>query len=186
MSVFEGVLLFFHDVGLYDVVLPFLLVFTLVYALLEKTRVLGVERVGDQEFTKRNVNSMVAFVIGFFVVASSQLVAIISEIMANVVLLLILIVFFMLLVGTMDRDRKEGFQLEGWTRKAFYVIMFVGIILIFLNAFGWLQLIWEYILWNWDSQFMGIILLFLVILGLMAFVISDPERKKTTKTDSDD
>lgn len=186
MSVFEGVLVFFQDIGMYTVVLPFLLVFTLVYALLDKTRVLGVESIGDETYPKKNVNAMVAFVIGFFVVASSQLVAIISEIMANVVLLLILITFFMLLVGAMDREKKEGFQLEGWTRKAFYGIMFVGILLIFLNAFGWLQLMWDYLVYNWDSQFVGIILTFIVILAMMAFVIHDPDKKNKTKESKED
>lgn len=174
MSVFGGVLLFFHDVGMYDVVLPFLLVFTIVFALMEKTRVLGVEKVGDKEFTRKNVNSMVAFCIAFFVIASTQLVAIISEITANMVLLLILLVCFMLLVGTMHKEDSKGFALEGWTKKTFYVIMFVGIILIFLNALGWLQLVWDYMQLNWDSQFVGIIILLAVIIGLMAFVMSTP------------
>ncbi len=178
MSVFQGVLLFFHDVGVYDVVLPFLLVFTLVYALLEKTKILGTERVGDKEFTKKNVNAMIAFVIAFFVIASAQLVAIISEITANVVLLLLLITCFMLLVGTMEKDTKEGFALSGWPKKAFMTIMFVGIILIFLNAFGWLQLLWGYLIMNWDSQFVGIIVLLGAVIGLMAFVMSTPGGEK--------
>ena len=181
MSVFGGVLTFFSDVGVYDVVLPFLLVFTLVYALLEKTKVFGVERIGDKEFTKKNINSMVAFVMGFFVIASTQLVAIISEITANIVLLLLLITFFMLLVGAMEKDKKEGFALEGWSKKAFYVIMFAGIILIFLNAFGWLQLLWDYIVLNWDSQFVGIIVLLGAIIGLMAFVMNTPKEAKEEK-----
>jgi hypothetical protein len=53
MSVFEGVLVFFQDIGMYTVVLPFLLVFTLVYALLDKTRVLGIEKIGEHEYPKR-------------------------------------------------------------------------------------------------------------------------------------
>ncbi len=178
MSVFEGVLVFFHDVGVYDVVLPFLLVFTLVYALLEKTRVFGVERVGDKEFTKKNVNSLVAFCIAFFVVASSQLVAIISEIVANTALLLVLLICFMLLVGSMHRDSKEGFQLDGWTKHAFYAIMFVGILLIFLNALGWLQLGWNYLVLYWDTQFVGMIMLLVVLLLLILYVVHTPGGKK--------
>lgn len=181
MSVFEGVLVFFRDVGVYEVVLPFLLVFTLVYALLEKTKVLGVEKVGDQEFSRRNANSMIAFVAGFFVVASTQLVAVINEVVANMVLLLILLICFMLLVGSMHKETKEGFELSGWTKHAFYAIMFVGMILIFLNALGWLQLAWDYLAFNWDSQFVGIIMLFAAILGLMLFVMHTPSDKKDEK-----
>lgn len=179
MSVFGNVLIFFRDIGLYDVVLPFLLVFTIVYALLDKTRVLGVERVGDKELAKRNINSMVAFVIGFVVVASTQLVAMINQILAHTVMLLLLIVLFMLLVGTMHKDTKEGFELEGWYKNVFYVIMFVGILLIFLNAFGWLQLIWGFLAGGWNSQIVGIVVLILVLLGVMWFVTYTPERKQS-------
>jgi small-conductance mechanosensitive channel len=181
MSIFGGVLLFFHDLGLYDVVLPFLLVFTIVYALLEKTKILGVEKVGEKEFTKRNIDSMAAFVIAFFVIASTQLVAIISEVTANMVLLLILLVCFMLLVGTMHKEEEKGFELKGFYKHAFYVIMFVGIILIFLNALGWLQLAWDYLVLNWDSQFVGIIVLLGSIIGLMAFVMHTPKEAKEEK-----
>ncbi len=179
MSMFQNVLIFFSDIGMYDVVLPFLLIFTIVYALLDKTRVLGVERVGDKEFPKRNINSMVAFVVGFIVVASTQLVAMISQIIAHTVMLLLLIFLFMLLAGTMQRDDGEGFQLDGWYKNAFMVIMFVGIILIFLNAFGWLQALWVWLLRSWNSQFLGVIVTFLIFAGVIWWVTQDPSRKSS-------
>ncbi len=40
-TVFRSAISFLNDIGLYDVVLPFLLVFTLVFAILEKTKLLG-------------------------------------------------------------------------------------------------------------------------------------------------
>ena len=40
---FVGAIAFMDKLGVYDVVLPFLLVFTLIYAFLEKTKVFGVE-----------------------------------------------------------------------------------------------------------------------------------------------
>ncbi len=183
MSVFGDVLIFFRDIGLYDVVLPFLLVFTIVFALLEKTRVLGVEKIGDKELPRKNANSLAAFVIAFFVVASAQLVAIINEMASNVVLLLLLLTFFMLLVGTMEKETKEGFALTGWPKKAFMVIMFVGIFLIFLNATGWLQLGWDYLMMNWDSQFVGMIALFVVLIAMMAFVVWTPSSGGESKKD---
>lgn len=183
MSVFQNVLIFFEEIGMYDVVLPFLLIFTIVYALLDKTRVLGVERIGDKEFPKRNINSMVAFVVGFIVVASTQLVAIISQIIANTVMLLLLIFLFMLLAGTMQRDDGQGFQLDGWYKNAFMVILFVGIILIFLNAFGWIQGLWYWLLGSWNSEFLGVIIMLLIFVGVIWWVTSDPTRKNATKGD---
>lgn len=176
--VFEGVLVFFQDVGVYTVVLPFLLVFTLVFALLEKTKVLGLEKIGDNEYPKKNLNAMIAFCAGFFVVASAQLVSVINQVVANSVLLLLLLTLFMLLVGSMDRDKKEGFQLDGWPRKAFMAIMFVGILLVFLDATGWLYDIWFYLISYWDTQFVGMIILLAVIIALMFFVTSTPKHEK--------
>ena len=42
-SVFRDVIDFFFQLGIYDVILPFLLIFTIVFAILEKTRVFGTE-----------------------------------------------------------------------------------------------------------------------------------------------
>ena len=82
---FSGVISFFDKIGVYDIILPFLLVFTIVFAILEKTKILGTEKIGDREVTKKNLNSMVAFVMAFLVIASARLVAVINEVMANVV-----------------------------------------------------------------------------------------------------
>ena len=85
VSTFRGALEFFQDIGIYDVVLPFLLIFTIVYAIFEKTKVLGTEEISGVKFAKKNLNAMVAFVIAFMVVASSKLVEIITEVSSNVV-----------------------------------------------------------------------------------------------------
>ncbi|MBW2999610.1 hypothetical protein KY339_02955, partial [Candidatus Woesearchaeota archaeon] len=57
-TVFRGALDFFAEIGVYDVVLPFLLVFTIVFAVLEKTRILGVEKVRDHEYSKKPLNAV--------------------------------------------------------------------------------------------------------------------------------
>ena len=87
-SAFREVIEFFQDIGLYDVVLPFLLVFTIVFAILEKTRVFGTEKIEGNEYTKKNLNAVTAFVIAFFVVASSKLVEIITTVSSYTVILL--------------------------------------------------------------------------------------------------
>ena len=85
---------FFQDFGLFDIVLPFLLVFTIVYAILDKTRLLGtIKTEKDQEIPNKNLNSMVAFVIGLLVVATANVVRAINESLPNIILLLVLIRF---------------------------------------------------------------------------------------------
>lgn len=168
-SIFRGMIDFLGKIGVYDIILPFLLVFTIVFAILEKTKILGVEKVGERVVTKKNINSMVAFVIAFLVIASTKLVAVINEVMANVVLLLILGVSFLLLVGTFFADKE--FTLETfptWT-KIFMILMFLGIVLIFLNALGWLNYLLA-LLENWPADWAASIIFMIVIIGFIVFI----------------
>ena len=81
-SVFRGGVEVLADIGVYDVVLPFLLVFTIVFAILEKTKVLGVDKIDGQEIGKKNLNSMIAFVVALLVIASTQIIGIINQVMS--------------------------------------------------------------------------------------------------------
>ena len=69
---------FFREFGLFDIVLPFLLIFAIVFAVLEKTRILGVNKVGDEEIPNKNLNAMVAFVLAMIVVAAANIVSVIN------------------------------------------------------------------------------------------------------------
>jgi len=125
-TILGNVILFFDKIGIYDVVLPFILVFAIVYAILEKSRILGMVKQGDKEYTNKNVNSLVAFVISFFVIASAQLVEIIAQVSSQVVILLLLSVFFLLLIGSFMATEKE-MALEGPLQTFFIGVMLVGI-----------------------------------------------------------
>jgi len=174
-SGFRAVITFLGKMGVYDVILPFLLVFTIVFAILEKTKILGMEKVGDKTLTKKNLNAMVAFVVAFLVIASTQLVATINSVMANVVLLLILGVSFLLLVGVFFGDKE--FTLENFPKWVtfFMVLMFIGIVLIFLNALDWLRYILALFVY-WDAEWATGIIFVLIILGFMFYIVREPKQ----------
>jgi len=129
-STFGKAIVFMRDLGVYDVILPFLLIFTVLFAILERTRVLGTESAGEETYTRKNLNAMVAFIVAFLVVASSRLVAIINEALANIMLLLLLVIFFVLLVGVFYKE-GEPIILESAWKWIFSIIMFLGISSIF-------------------------------------------------------
>lgn len=183
MSVFGDSIQFLAKLGIYDVVLPFLLVFTIVFAILEKTKILGIEKgKDDREYTKKNLNAMVAFVMGFLVVASAQLVAVINKTMSQVFILLLLIICFLMLAGSFHQQTKEGFFLkDGFYKNAFMVIVFLGIIAIFLNALGWLELIYEYLRDNWNTSYVAAVIFIIAIIGFMAWIMKDPSDSKEAK-----
>ncbi len=81
---------FLRDFGLFDVILPFLLVFTITFAVLEKTRILGTIKIhgSDDTIPNKNLNSMVAFSVALLVVATANIVRAINESLPNIILLL--------------------------------------------------------------------------------------------------
>ena len=172
----RGVIEFLARIGIYDVVLPFLLVFTLVYAVLEKTKVLGTEEIEGKKYSRKNLNAMIAFVIALLVVASTKLVAVINQVLANTVLLLILAVFFLLLVGSFFKAEGEVFLKGGWN-LLFMIIMFIGIMLIFLHALGWLGRFWDAISGNLSTQWVGGLILVVII--IIAIIYITYEKKET-------
>ena len=90
---------FFRDFGLFDVVLPFLLVFTIVFAILEKTKILGTVKVGGNDLPNKNLNSMVAFVFGLLVVATANVVRAINESLPNIIILVVAAVSYLIMIG---------------------------------------------------------------------------------------
>lgn len=180
---------FLDRIGIYDVILPFLLVFTAMFAILEKTKILGMEKIDGKEYTRKNQNAMLAFVISFLVVASSELVRTINEAMANFVILILLGISFMMLVGSLQTGDKE-FALSGGWKTAFYVIFFIGIMGIFLHAIHYkdqpfLEYAWDYTVDKWDTNWFGSLILIAIIVGFMVYITSSGESpKKASSSES--
>ena len=185
VSTFRGAIEFFDKIGIYDVILPFLLVFTIVFAILEKTKVFGTEDIDGKKLTKKNLNSMAAFVIAFLVVASSRLVETITKVSSQVVVILLLSVLFLLLIGSFYKESDLPVFLEGNWKYLFMVIMFVGILGIFLNAItnddgeSWLEWGWDRIVNHFDSTAVASIILIIVIIVFMFYIVRSPSPKKS-------
>lgn len=186
-SVFRGTFSFLEKIGVLDVVLPFLLVFTIMFAILEKTRVFGTEVVEGKHYTKKNLNSLAAFVVAFLTVASSRLVEALTQISANVVVLLFASVFFLMLVGSFHHQTDEkGFALEGASKTLFILIIFVGLFGIFLNAIKTNDKTWLQWVFDWLSQFSSnvsvatVVLIGLVVAAML--YITRTEKPPAAKT----
>lgn len=182
-SLFRGTLTFFDKIGLFDVVLPFILVFTIVFAILEKTKVFGTTLIEGKAYTRKNLNAMTAFVIAFLVVASSKLVEIITTVSSQMVILLMLSILFLVLIGSFYRE-GAGIFLEGGWKTLFLFIMFIGIVLIFLAAIktddevSWLEAGWDFLSGTDTSNAVGAIILIVVIVLFMVYIVREPEHKR--------
>lgn len=179
---FREIIDFFANIGIFEVVLPFLLVFTIVFALLEKTKVFGVEKIEGKEYTKKNLNSAAAFVIAFLVVASSELVEVITKVSSQFVVLLFLIVLFLLLVGSFFKEKPEGIFLEGGWKTAFMAIVFIGLAFIFLDALGILGDVFGFFSGNDRGELVGSAVLLILIVAFIAYVTKGKQHEVSKKS----
>lgn len=186
-TVLGGTVEFLAHLGIYDIVLPFLLVFTLMFAFLEKTKVLGIEIIKDPEgnehrYTRKSLNAIVAFVTGFFVIASAQLVRIISEVLANVIIIIVAGVCFMLAIGITHTGEGELNLPKKW-KVTFWIISFIAIVLIVLNALGWLNSLYTFLVQNWNATYVLTLIMVAVFVGIIIWVTGSPKPKEAKKKD---
>ena len=123
------------NIGLTDVILPFLLIFVIIFAILQKTRILGEG--------KKNLSIVVAIVVGLLVVvphvtgrfpANSDPVVILNDALPQVSIVLIAIIFLLIMIGVFGQDMVFlGVTAPGWI--AFFAL--ITIIIIFGGAAGW-------------------------------------------------
>ncbi|MBI2656230.1 hypothetical protein HYX03_00645 [Candidatus Woesearchaeota archaeon] len=131
----EGFFRALENWGLTDVMLPFLLIFVIIYAVLQKTRILGE--------TKKNLNVVVALVVGLLVVIphitgrfppNADPVLIMNDALPQVSLVLVAIVFLLIMIGVFGQDYVFlGVTMPGWIT----LISFMIILLIFGGSAGW-------------------------------------------------
>ncbi|MBS3108548.1 hypothetical protein J4409_01625 [Candidatus Woesearchaeota archaeon] len=163
---------FLKRLGFFDVILSFLFIFTIVFAILEKTKILGIEKDGRP---KKNINSMVALTIALFFVAIPRAVVFIQSSLPYAALLLVVIVIYMLLVGSYASGEKEFHFGERKFWGAFMgIIVFVSVAAIFLNSFGWLDPVLDYIVDKWQDTFIISLIFVAFIIGVVYWVYNTP------------
>ncbi len=170
---------FLKDFGFFEVILPFLLVFTLVFAILEKTKLFGEENVKGEKYPRKNVDAMIAFVIAFFVIAATNVVGIIKEAMPKISLVLIILISFMLLAGSFMGDKQFNFEENKIFKWFLILVIFIGILLIFLSSIksessdeSWLETFWNFISSGAESStILGSVIFLAFLLIIIGYVV---------------
>lgn len=156
MALFYAAAALLTALGFTTVVLPFVLVFTIVYAILQQTKVLA-----DQ----KNINAMVATVLGLFVVASLQLVEQLNTFIAwSGILLIVLLVVFLILGLTGITINKN----KWYWHVALVLIMAVLLVFVLLSVFRG-GTFWRF----FSSTFFYTMLVALVLVFAIVFIVSD-------------
>lgn len=106
-----------EEIGVFEVLLPFLLVFTLSFGVLQKSKILGE--------TGKQLNTIVSFVIALLFVRNQTLVSLINRFLPNVSIFMIIILMFLLLVGIF-----VGKEHSGWTGNLLGLAFIVSLVFI--------------------------------------------------------
>lgn len=159
----EGFIRIMESWGLSDVLLPFLLIFVIIFAMLQKTRVLGED--------KKRFNAAVSLVIGLLVVIphvlnlypqNGDIVSIMNQALPQISIILVAVVMLLLLIGIFGGEAKwYGSSLSGWVA----IVSAIVVIWVFGAAAGW----WQG--WNWFYRFFGADAVAIVIMLLVFAVI---------------
>jgi len=112
MSAVETTAQWFVDIGAYDVLLPFILIFTITYGTLQKTKTVS---------TQKNINASIAGILGFLFTASIQLITALQNILVITTMVVIGGILSLILVGTVTGTNPKSQQ----TKK---IGLFLGLI----------------------------------------------------------
>ena len=172
---FSNVIENLRNIGFYDIFLPFILVYAVVFAILEKS---GIFEKEGSEKNSRTVNAVIAFVFGLFVVASIQAVKYIQSLIVNIVVFLIFILTTLIALGFIfgkdffahmfhDKDGKPNKRII-WTVGGIVVAVAVGILFAVLGVWDWLfGLIGKVAVTGED---IATIIVFILVIGVLIWV----------------
>jgi len=121
---------FLIDFGFFDIVLPFIFVFTLSFAIFEKTKIFGSEK------DTKSVSSMISFAIALMFVATPKLVDAVALSMPRVIVMIIGIMCFLMMVGFLSSGQWDGIK-KPWVLGLFGSGVFIGVALIFIDSLGY-------------------------------------------------
>ena len=152
-----------------DIILPFLLVFTLVFAVLDKTKLLGEG--------KRQINAIISFVIGLILISFAYPRDVIIKLVPFLAVSLVILLVFMLLYGFIGAS-KEGDVLHKGVKIALWIIAGVAVVIAVLWATGAWDTILDTLLGGKEATKIWLNVLFVAIIGgAIAIVLSTGGKK---------
>ena len=154
-------------------VLPFILVFTVIFAILQKSQILGKE--------KKQIDAMVSIVCGLITITFARAVGIINQLIPFLAVAVIMILVFLIMIALFHKDDKE-FVLHKGFKWTIFILAFISVIVAGLYFTG----AWDYIAdkftgpegSNWITN---IIFIAIIIGGFLIVYFGDGKKKEENK-----
>ena len=154
------------------VVYPFLLVFTLLFAILQKSKILGDD--------KKQVDALVALSIALIVVAFSWSTDIIILLMPFLAVSIVILLVFLILYGFVASDVGEGLVIDNRIKWGLTGLIMIAVVIAVLVVTGqWDRLYYSlFVDYGANSWLTNIILLVIVVAAI--FIVTSSGKKRAS------
>ena len=152
--------------SLFEIVLPLVLIFTIIFAVLQSTKILG---------GKKNIDAVISLVFGLFLIRSTKAIEVINAFLPNIALVVIVILMILLLIGVFLGEKTE------WAHGFKGLAAIIAIVLV-LWIFG--ETYWKSrfgipnIFDGLSSQTKGILVFIAILIVVIYFVTREGGEKK--------
>lgn len=171
MVVFQNALYYLEQWSLIDVILPFILIFTIIFATLQKAKLFGTD--------SKKYNLIVSLAIALLVVIphvtgryppGADVVEIMNSAIPSVSIIAVAIIMFLVLIGIFGAEATWG----GWMSGLILIFSLIAVVWIFGKSAGW----WGYMpFFLADPDIQALIVIILVFGIIVWFVTAEPGGK---------
>jgi len=140
-----NLLAYWEQLGVFSYLLPFLLIFAVVFGIFTKIKVLG---------ENRTLNAVIALVVGLLALQFELVPIFFSEIFPRVGVAIAIILVLLVLTGLfLDPDNKA----VNWGLLVAAGIIFFSVLIKTAGYLGWYSAYWWYV--NWPSILIGVVVI---------------------------
>ena len=158
--------------GFYEFVLPFFLVFTIVFGILEKTKLFG----EVDNHPRSNLNAVLSMILALTVLLNTNIVYLLNNTLPKISFFIVIAVLIMLLVALFHTP-EEGKNIS--VPLVWATFLAIGAVFWSLATSYYGQGLWPYWLYLDDSTIS--FLFFLVLFGIIVYIITGPHGRKNKK-----
>lgn len=156
-----------------NIILPFLLIFAIVFALLQKTKILG---------ENKAVDVIVALAVGLIFVGVPAAAGVTLKFIPIIAVILVIILGLLLTFGFLGIGKTEegGFQLPTWVKVIVGIILSISLIVTIFWAIGWLAPVGNFFSnlakKPWAGQLWQVLIFLGILGGVMAALIASGKK----------
>ena len=171
MVSFQDLIYRMDSIGLYDAILPFFLIFVIVFAVLRKSDILQDKR----------YDVVISLIIGLLVVIphvlglypqNADVVVIMNSALPNIALVLVALLALFLIVGMFGGSAKWIGPFTGWIAFGSFIL----VVYIFGRAANWFQRVPDWLWWLDNPDTQALIVVIAVFALVIYFITKEPKQ----------